>query len=223
MAIRLHSYTATRFNATPGLPDALQRHQEAGGNDWVHNMFRPLFRRHGVEKILGIGVRVFRLLHHHFPLEDDEFLTEVRGTSTAWKSQRGTRPHVWALGAEEGSLTPLGFAMDDDQDFLTYPDWESKQLQQFIRELSELIMNLNVDGVYGLVRYPGDDFPGRVEMTVGRANVNSTPAQAAKHDPAYQSEAAWYFTEGFRKRGCSCNCFHHGTSNSTIGHVVVVQ
>ncbi|KAI0964736.1 hypothetical protein F4678DRAFT_455112 [Xylaria arbuscula] len=181
MAVHLRPYTAAVFNATPLLPDALQRHQKAAGNDWVYDVFGSLFRKHGVEKIFGIG-----LLHHHFPLEDDEYLTEVRGTSTAWKSRRGMRPHVWALGAEDGILTPLEFTMDnDDKISPTYPDWESDQAQQFLQELARLILNLKIDGVYGLVQYPGDDFPGCVEMTVGRANVNLTPAQAARHDSAH--------------------------------------
>jgi len=34
-------------------------------------------------------------------------------------------------------------------------------------------------GIYGLGRYPGDGFPGRVEMTVGRSNVNLTPNQVS--------------------------------------------
>jgi len=217
MAICLNPYTADGFNATPLLPDALRMHEEAGGNEWIHETIGTLFRKHGVEKVLGIG-----LLHHHFPLEDDEYLTEVRGTSTAWKSQTGTRPSVWSFDAEEKSLRPLEFAMDDDRGSVAYPDWESEQMQKFLEELSNLILYLGVNGTYGLVRYPGDDFPGRVEMTVGRANVNLTPTQAAKHDPAYQSEAAWYFTEDFRKRGCACNCFHHGTANSSHTHVQTV-
>jgi hypothetical protein len=215
------------------LPDALQKHEEAGGNEWVHETLGTLFQKYGVEKVLGIG-----LLHHHFPLEDDEYLTEVRGTSTAWKSQTGTRPSVWSLDAKGKSLRPLEFAMDDDHGSVAYPDWESEKMQKFLSELSDLILYLGVNGTYGLVRYPGDDFPGRVEMTVGRANVNLTPTQvckhilhtwtdtnlkqAAKHDPAYQSEAAWYFTEDFRKRGCACNCFHHGTANSSHTHVQTV-
>jgi hypothetical protein len=121
---------------------------------------------------LGIG-----LLHHHFPLEDNEYLTEVRGTSTTWKSQAGTRLSVWSFDAKEKSLKPLEFAMDDDHGSVAYPDWESVQMQKFLMELSDLILFLGVNGIYGLVRYPGDDFPGRVEMTMGRANVNLTPTQ----------------------------------------------
>jgi hypothetical protein len=172
MAICLSPHTADIFNAIPLLPDALQKHKEAGGNKWIHETLGTLFQKHGVEKILGIG-----LLHHHFSLEDDEYLTEVRGTSTAWKSQTGTRPSVWSFDAKEKGLRPLEFAMEDDHGSVTYPDWDSAQMQKFLMELSDLILYLGVNGTYGLVRYPGDDFPGRVEMTVGRANVNLTTTQ----------------------------------------------
>ncbi|KAK8038424.1 hypothetical protein PG994_015191 [Apiospora phragmitis] len=172
MATYLAPYSAAFFNATPSLPDALQKHLEAGGNERVHQDFETLFQEHGVEKILGLG-----LMHHHFALEDDEYLTDVRGTSTAWKSCTGTRPSVWGFDANEKRLTPLEFAMDDDNDSVAYPDWQSPQMRDFLEKLSGLILQLGVNDTYGLVRYPGDNFPGRVEMTVGRANVNLTPAQ----------------------------------------------
>ncbi|KAM0417183.1 hypothetical protein ACHAPT_012820 [Fusarium lateritium] len=152
------------------LPKALRNHAKAGGNDWVHDTFGPLFRKHGVEKLLGLG-----LLHHHFPLEEGEFLTDVGGTSTAWESRTGSRPSVWAFDAEKLCLTPLEFSMDDDESAVAYPSWS--ELSPFLEELSALFVYLKVGMTYGLVRYPGDNFPGRVEMTVGRANVNLTPKQ----------------------------------------------
>jgi hypothetical protein len=211
----VEQYSSAFFNSTPELPDALRKHQIAGGNNWVHDTFGPIFRKHGVDKLLGIG-----LLHHHFSLEDDEFLTDVRGTSTPWKSQTGTRPSVWAF--QNMRLTPLEFAMDDDDSSVAYPRWDCSDMKDFLMDLSTLFENHGVAGTYGLVRYPGDDFPGRVEMTVGRANVNLTPTQADKHDPASQSEAAWYFTDDFRKRGCACNCFHHGKPHGGHTHVPTI-
>ncbi|KAI0190541.1 hypothetical protein F4808DRAFT_453854 [Astrocystis sublimbata] len=153
MAVCLRPYTVANFNAAPLLPEALQKHSNAGGNNWVHHVFGPLFLKHRVQKLLGIGLR-----HAHFLLKDGEYLTE----------------------------------------------------------------QLKINGVYCLVVYPGDDFPGRVEMTVGRANVNLTPAQAARHDPAQQSEAAWYFSEALTKRGCACNCFHHRTPQTSHTHVQTI-
>lgn len=174
MTVQVLPYSVDSFNATPLLHDALLKHQEAGGNDWIHDTFGDLFRKHRVDKLLGIG-----LMHHHFPLACGEYLTDVRGTSTAWKSCMGTRASVWWLKGAGKELAPLEFSMEDDDDAVAYPDWSSPASQNFLTELSQLIVASGVDGLYGLVRYPGDDFPGRVEMTVGRANVNLTPAQVS--------------------------------------------
>lgn len=50
-------------------------------------------------------------------------------------------------------------------------------MQKFLIELSDLILDFRVNSTYKLVCYSKDDFPGRVEMTVNRANVNLTPTQ----------------------------------------------
>jgi hypothetical protein len=50
-------------------------------------------------------------------------------------------------------------------------------MQKFFIELLDLILYLGVNSTYRLVCYLGDDFPGCVEMTMGRANVNLTPTQ----------------------------------------------
>ncbi|KAJ4318010.1 hypothetical protein N0V84_007064 [Fusarium piperis] len=141
MALVEH-YGPVAFNSTPELlPQALRNHANAGGNDWVNETFGPLFRKHGVDNLLGLA-----LLHHHFTLEEGELLTDVRE-----------------------------FSMDGDESTVNHPNWA--ELRQFLEELSTVFVDRGVGKTYGLVRYPGDDFPGRVEMTVGRANVNLTPKQ----------------------------------------------
>lgn len=39
---------------------------------------------------------------------------------------------------------------------------------------------LCVEGLFGFARYPGDGLPGRVEVGIGRANINLTPAEVGK-------------------------------------------
>jgi hypothetical protein len=172
MDITLSSYDAMAYNSTPLLNGALQKHNHAGGDEWIHTAFGNLFREHGVENILGLT-----LLHHHFPLEENEYLTEVHGTSTAWNSRTGSKPSCWALNHDDRTILPLEFALDDDGHSVPYPDWESSSLQLFLKDLMFAIEGYGVAGIYGLGRYPGDGYPGRVEMTVGRANVNLTPSQ----------------------------------------------
>lgn len=168
-------YSVAAFNSTPALDVALQKHENVGGNDWVHTVLGPIFQKHRLEKILGIN-----LLHHHFRLENGEYLTEVSGTSTPWKSQTGAQASLWAFDADSLHLQPLEFSMDNDDSRVPYPEWLSDKMASFLKDLSDALTLYNVNGIYGLTRYPGDDFKGRVEMTVGRANVNLTPAQASR-------------------------------------------
>jgi len=234
MAIALSPYDVVVYNSTPLLNVALQKHQAAGGNGWIHDTFSNLFRQYHVEDVLGLI-----LLHNHFPLEENEYLTEVHGTSTAWKSQTGNTPSCWALNHDNRTIEPIEFSLDDDDHSVPYPEWGSENMQLFLEKLMVTLEKYGVAGIYGLGRYPGDGYPGRVEMTVGRSNVNLTPKQvcrveilhtiytnsnqAAKHAPAVQSEAAWFFTEDFTKIGCACNCYHHGTGNSTHSHHTTVN
>lgn len=119
------------------------------------------------------------LLHHHFEIEDGEYLTEVRGTSATWKLQTGSQAGSWMLDQNSNSLNPLEFAFDEDDHSVPYPDCSGPELQQFLEELKRKFEEHRATGIYGLERYPGDGFPGRVEMTVGRLNVNLTPDQVS--------------------------------------------
>jgi hypothetical protein len=171
MKIGVKDYDISFFNATPDLPRALAKHAQVGGDDEI-GKFGPVFAKHSVEKLIGMT-----LIHHHFDLEPGEYLTEVAGTSTAWKSRTGTIPHVWALDSAEKVLVPLEFVMMDNPAPI---NWDDPVMQAFLEDFIETSKATKSAGVYGLTTYPGDDFPGRVEMTVGRANVNLTPTQVSR-------------------------------------------
>jgi hypothetical protein len=47
--------------------------------------------------------------------------------------------------------------------------------QVFLAEFAELLSQHNAQGLFGLCRYPGDDFKGRIEITQGRSNINLAP------------------------------------------------
>jgi hypothetical protein len=44
--------------------------------------------------------------------------------------------------------------------------------QAFLEEFTQVLLEKRIDGLFGLCRYPGDDFKGRVEITQGRSNIN---------------------------------------------------
>ena len=83
------------------------------------------------------------LLHHHFKLDDDEFLTDVGGTATAWTSQKGSRPSIWS--SDEHTIRPLEFAMEDDNYAVAYPDWDATHVQDFLAELRSTFVTEGIE------------------------------------------------------------------------------
>lgn len=100
-------------------------------------------------------------------------------------------------------------------------DWQMPSVQQFLTEFSKLLVTHNAENILGLCTYQGDGYPGRVEFTVGRSNINLTPDEVrlpsssditksvsdANH--VYQAErlpststreAAWFYTDDFIRR-----------------------
>ena len=55
--------------------------------------------------------------------------------------------------------------------------------QSFFLEYSAIVKKLGIEGLFGFARYPGDGFPGRVEVGVGRTNINLSPAQVCELIP----------------------------------------
>lgn len=76
-------------------------------------------------------------------------------------------------------MLPSGNADQDNAspwNDLNFQDFVASQ-QSFFAEYSAVVECLGIEGLFGFARYPGDGFPGRVEIGIGRCNVNLTPAQ----------------------------------------------
>ncbi|KAK4132536.1 hypothetical protein BT67DRAFT_457301 [Trichocladium antarcticum] len=99
-------------------------------------------------------------------------------------------------------------------------DWQTSSMQAFLAEFSEMMVSMKANGILGLCSYPGDGYPGRVEFTVGRSNVNLTPQEASLLPSAGTREAAWFYTNDFIKRGCRCNCFKTKKHAHSHGYTV---
>ena len=52
---------------------------------------------------------------------------------------------------------------------------DNPKYSAFIKSFNQLLREKDALGLFGLCRYPGDDFEGRVEITEGRANINLRP------------------------------------------------
>jgi hypothetical protein len=55
--------------------------------------------------------------------------------------------------------------------------------QSFFLEYATTVNKYGFEGLFGFTRYPGDGFPGRVEVSAGRTNINLTPAQVCELIP----------------------------------------
>ncbi|KAJ8607716.1 hypothetical protein MRB53_040104 [Persea americana] len=169
--------------------------------------------------------------HKHFTLSDDEYLVDVRGTSTAHRiAPDKTVPTLWDVeidndtdtdtdaGDDGAVLRPLEFALRASAP----PHRPLVELAEFLAESAAAVKTLGVIGLFAICAHPGLDYPGRVEITVGRADINLTPEEGRALFPDEgMSEAAWFFDEGFTRRGCTCTCRLDGDNHGHGGHRTV--
>jgi hypothetical protein len=113
-------------------------------------------------------------------LEDGERLTDVRGTSNPITFELG-QPSVWRFSPERRQLVPLEYSVTQN-----HIDWQMSFMQGFLAEFSEILATLQADKILGLCSYPGDGYPGRVEFTVDRSNVNLTPEEVGYFSIIFQ-------------------------------------
>lgn len=170
MAVSVAQYSVDEFNSLYDYGDVLPKFDELDGTALAHRPMKDLFRRHGVEKVFGLS-----LLHKHGDLEPYERLTDIRGTSSPLLISSGS-PSIWRCKSEDGNLEllPLEFSFETHD-----VDWKDAKIQKFLVEFSQLLRDLGAEKILGLCVYPGDDYPGRLEITIGRSNVNLTPDEVS--------------------------------------------
>jgi hypothetical protein len=161
-------YDPQAFHALPHIGSAAARFRNSDGDTLVSSTFQDLFIRHKMDRVFGLS-----LLHRHFPLSGDERLVEYHGTSVPWKVDDFTRyikPASWLL-TTDGAVSPYEFyySLAEDGPKLDVKDPDQ---QAFLEEFAQVLSEKRIHGLFGLCRYPGDDFKGRVEITQGRSNIN---------------------------------------------------
>ena len=114
------------------------------------------------------------LIHRHFDIKPDKKLVKYMGTLTPWSGRfSGTeepQPAIWAFN-DEGLVRPTKFRYSKTQG-----DWLTDNQLEFISKFKDQLAARGLDnGIFGLARYPGDNFAGSCEITQGRANVNLQP------------------------------------------------
>lgn len=190
MAVVLANYHHESFNSLSPFEVAGPGFDKVNGSDIIANIMTPLFRKHEVERILGL-----QLLHHHFKLQPEERLVDFNGTSIpiapGINQLSNFTASVWGIKCANNKieLFPVEFALNSGDSTLdTSSPWSESNFDEFIRakkqffiEYTQLVKNLGIEGLFGFARYPGDGYPGRVEITVGRAHVNLTPTQVGNN------------------------------------------
>ena len=155
-------------NSLPDFSDALPIFDSLDGDHLANGAMKDLFRRHNVQGIIGLA-----LTHKHFDLCEGERVTDIRGTSNPLTFELG-EASTWRFSPERRQLVPLEFSTTQSK-----IDWQTPSMQAFLDEFSEIVVSEKADGILGLCSYPGDGYPGRVEVTVGRSNVNLTPEEVS--------------------------------------------
>ncbi|KAI0435568.1 hypothetical protein F4803DRAFT_309024 [Xylaria telfairii] len=211
----LAPYSQAHFQSLPTLEEAKTSFlQEAMGEELVTKFFKDFFVKEGMDRTFGLS-----MLHRHFDLGSSEKLVHYQGTSIPWDGvipgMQNPQPALWAFD-EDGLLKPTEFHYAEKQDAPL-----SQEALNFIVKFKTELDKRGLTKIVGLARYPGDDFQGSCEITLGRSNVNLKPEDYPadlKHIPTI-----WFFSEGLWKRGCRCTCNASGENHPHGAHVITTS
>lgn len=221
------AYDPSAYNRLPLLPDAGKMFDVKHG-DGLLEEFRLLFQQYKTDRTFGLVLN-----HRHFDISPNERLVEYQGTLVPWQNMvANTKPSSWFV-SEDDECLPYEFyysPRDDKDDSPNQPEYSD-----FVKSFNQLLRQKDAFGLFGLCRYPGDDFEGRVEITEGRANINLHPndvrltqtaldlilALTHYQAPTYLASrpAAWFFSPNLLGK-CVCICGGDGhTKANHRGHV----
>lgn len=175
MTIKVEQYSVVNFNRLLDFNEALVAFDGVDGDDFAATTMKELFRHCGVQDIFGL-----QLLHKHNLLRDEERLTDIRGTASPLSFEIGANPSVWGFDSASRDLVPLEYRLGAKA-----VDWDSARVRRFLEVFQDALERAGLVNVLGLSLYPGDGYPGRVEFTVDRSNVNLTPDEVST-DPSHE-------------------------------------
>lgn len=162
------AYDPSTYNRLPLLADAGKMFDIKNGNKLLES-FRLLFQQYKTDRIFGLILN-----HRHFDMSPSERLVEYQGTLVPWENMTSsTRPSSWLISEDDDCLPYEFYYSVDENEDMTSP--ANPQYREFVNSFNQILRQNNALGLFGLCRYPGDDFEGRVEITEGRANINLHP------------------------------------------------
>ncbi|OAR02988.1 hypothetical protein LLEC1_06822 [Akanthomyces lecanii] len=111
-------------------------------------------------------------------------------------------PAVWRVNVADGRVIPVEFALEAGE-----VDWRDLRLQVFVKEFLALLLEHQAHKHFGLCLYPGDGYPGHIEVADGRSTVGLSPDEAHTLPPGELKEVAWFYSNDHLERGCKNYCF----------------
>lgn len=160
------AYCAGAYNSLLCTGDALVDFDKCGGSWLVSDCMKELFRRHNVQRKLGVA-----LLHRHHTLKKGDRMTEIRGSRGPAQLDIG-QPRVWKVNTRDGRVIELEFSTE-----AAAVDWHDLRLKAFVSEFVALLFKHQAQKILGLCVYPGDGHPGYVERTTAHGSECLSPQE----------------------------------------------
>jgi hypothetical protein len=228
MAVGIGDYSHDHFKNLPNLNDARDNFLKVNGEKLVGNIFKDFFVENSMGRTFGLAMP-----HRHFDIPPGHLMVNYNGTSTAWIVPSGEgmdepQPTSWSF-SPAGNLLPTEFS---------YSKGHKVQMGEkeitFVTKFKQLLDEKNLTEMFGLCEYPGDDFEGTCEITMGSANINLKPKDVRhppfERHPLTQSiqypeglkgtDTAWFFSPPLLTRGCRCTCDNRTDPHSHGAHVI---
>ncbi|KAF2844423.1 hypothetical protein T440DRAFT_327514 [Plenodomus tracheiphilus IPT5] len=212
MAVAIAPYSQNHFQSLPSLNDARDKFLELDGDGLVKNVFHDFFINNGMERTFGLAMP-----HRHFDILPGQVMVNYNGTSTAWNATPGEgmdkpQPASWSFSST-GELLPIEFSYSKGHKVEI-----GEKETAFVADFKRLLDEKNLTKMFGLCEYPGDDFEGTCEITMGSANINLKPKDYP--EGLKGADTAWFFSPPLLKRGCRCTCDNRAEPHGHGAHVI---
>ena len=190
------------YNSLPTLYEAGKSFKAQDAEKQIRGPIRDMFMKHGVYDVYGLA-----LLHKHFGMKEDQRLVEYGPVSTAW-SVDPCAPQI--ADKYGGHIVPRSYRFKDKAKVpyefaFTSNKWEEPDHPEFFGDLENLLVNLQMQDLFGVRLLESHDNNLTVEVTEGRNNV-MIPRGAVGDDGL--QEALWTFnTDTDRAYHCRQYCY----------------
>jgi hypothetical protein len=178
--LNYQTYLPSTYDDLPSLHTAESHFKSKDAFSIIANEIKKCFEDSQMEYTFGLA-----LLHRHFHLSPRERLVDSNGTSSPWNIDSHPfasylQPTSWRLN-NAGTLEPYEFELDPEGTSMKWSKSSegANEVSNFAKKLFSLLEENKVDGIFGLTKYPGNDFKGALEITEGRTSIDVKPEKVS--------------------------------------------